>query len=65
MLAYESAILAQEATLAAGTEVPKLPMDAGTYSNFANVCMGHLRTLGLERKQRRVRGLRELMDGGR
>jgi hypothetical protein len=37
-------------------------MTAGEYSNFANVCQGHLRTLGLERKARTVRTLREVMS---
>jgi hypothetical protein len=41
-LAYEAAVLG-------GTEPP---MDAGTYSNHANVLMGYLRTLGLERQAR-------------
>jgi hypothetical protein len=49
MLAYEAAVLG-------GTEPP---MTAGEYSNFANVCQGHLRTLGLERKARNVRTLRD------
>ena len=53
MLAYESAILA-------GTEPP---MDAGTYSNFANVCQGHLKSLGLERKARPVGNLSEWLAG--
>ena len=63
MLAYESAIMAQEAAIAAGTELPKLPMDAGTYSNFANVCQGHLKALGLERQARPVGSLRDVMSG--
>jgi|ERR1051326_174271 hypothetical protein len=49
MLAYEAAVLG-------GTEPP---MTAGEYSNFANVCQGHLRALGLERKARTVRSLHE------
>lgn len=52
MLAYESAILA-------GTEPP---MDAGTYSNFANVCQGHLKSLGLERRARPVGSLSEWLS---
>ncbi len=52
-VAYESAVLA-------GTEPP---MDAGTYSNHANVLQGYLRTLGLERKARTVRSLRDVMNG--
>jgi hypothetical protein len=59
MIAYEEAVLAQESAIAAGTEPPKLPMDAGTYSNFANVCQGHLKTLGLERRPKPVQRLHE------
>jgi hypothetical protein len=40
-----------------------LPMDAGTYSNHANVLQAQLRTLGLERRQKTVRGLRDVMSG--
>jgi hypothetical protein len=47
MLVYESAVMN-------GTEPA---MTAGEYSNFANVCQGHLRTLGLERRARVVRSL--------
>ena len=50
-LAYEAAILA-------GTEAP---MDAGSYSNHANVLQGYLRTLGLDRVAKPVRTLREVM----
>lgn len=50
---YESAVLA-------GSK--KLPMDAGTYSNHANVLLGHLRTLGLERQAKPARTLREVMN---
>ena len=53
MLAYESAVLG-------GTDPP---MTAGEYSNFANFCQGHLRTLGLERCARNVRLLRDVMHG--
>ena len=53
MLAYEAAVLS-------GAEPP---MTAGEYSNFANVCQGHLRTLGLERRARSVRSLRDVMQG--
>lgn len=52
-LAYEAAVLA-------GTEPP---MDAGAYSNHANVLQGYLRTLGLERRARPVKRLHELMHG--
>lgn len=61
-IAYESAVLANEA-LPADQEPHPLPMDAGTYSNHANVLMGYLRTLGLERKARNVRSLRDVMGG--
>lgn len=39
-------------------------MDAGTYSNHANVLQGYLRTLGLERRARSVRTLRDVMSAG-
>jgi hypothetical protein len=51
MLAYETAIL--------GGTVPT--MDAGTYSNFANVVVGHLKTLGIERQTRATNGLRDYL----
>jgi hypothetical protein len=38
-------------------------MDAGMFSNHANVLQGYLRTLGLERKARTVRSLRDVMSG--
>lgn len=53
--------LAYEAAIISGTDPP---MDAGTYSNHANVLQGYLRTLGLERRAQNVRGLREIMQGG-
>jgi hypothetical protein len=52
--------LAFEAAIMAGTEPP---MDSGTYSNHANVLQGYLRTLGLERRARTVRSLREHLEG--
>jgi hypothetical protein len=52
-LAYEAAVLA-------GNDPP---MDAGTYSNHANVLQGYLRLLGLERRARPVRTLAEVMRG--
>jgi len=52
-LAYESAVLA---------EIPP-PMDAGTYSNHANVLQGYLRTLGLERRQKSVAPLSHFNRG--
>jgi hypothetical protein len=54
-LAYEAAILA-------GTEPC---MTAGEFSNHANVLQGYLRTLGLERKARRTKSLREYLEGPR
>ena len=42
MLAFETAVFA-------GTEPP---LTAGEYSNFANVCQGHLKSLGLDRVAR-------------
>ncbi len=53
--------LAFEAAVLAGTE--QLPMDAGTYSNHANVLQGYLRTLGLERRASSVRTLHEHLAG--
>lgn len=52
-LAYECAVLA-------GTDPP---MDAGTYSNHANVLQGYLKSLGLERQSRRAETLRDVMRG--
>jgi hypothetical protein len=52
--------LAYEAAMLDGKDPP---MDAGTYSNHANVLQGYLRTLGLERRAKPVRGLRQIMDG--
>jgi hypothetical protein len=54
MVAYEAAVMA-------GTEPP---MDAGTYSNFANVCQGHLKTLGLERQAARGNSLQAYLARG-
>ena len=39
------------------------PFDAGTHSNVCNVIVGHLRALGLERKARNARTLRDVMNG--
>jgi hypothetical protein len=50
---YESAVLS-------GTEPP---FDAGTFSNHVNVLVGVLKSLGLDRKARNVRSLREVMGG--
>jgi hypothetical protein len=52
MLAYEAAVMARAEALEAGTEPPKLPLDAGTYSNFANVCQGDGHHASLWRAQR-------------
>lgn len=49
MLLYETAMLN-------GADPP---MTAGEYSNFASVCQGHLRSLGLERRAKTVRSLAE------
>jgi hypothetical protein len=38
------------------------PFDTGVYSNLANVLMGHLKTLGLERRQRPVKSLRAHLE---
>jgi hypothetical protein len=63
MLQFEVAVMAQAIAIEAGTEPPTLPMDAGTYSNFANVCQGHLKTLGIERSAKRGPTLRDVMGG--
>ncbi len=57
-LAYESAVMHNLARLADQPEMP-VPMDAGAYSNCANVLQGYLRTLGLERRQRPAKTLHE------
>lgn len=59
-LAYEAAVLAN-AELAPGAEALPLPMDAGTYSNHANVLQGYLRSLGLERLAKPTQTLRDIM----
>jgi hypothetical protein len=51
VLAYETAVLAGQTP----------PFEAGVYSNLANVLVGYLRTLGLERRARGVRTLRDVM----
>jgi hypothetical protein len=53
-------VLAYEAAVLSGREPP---FEAGVYSNLANVLVGYLRTLGLERKARTVRSLRDVMSG--
>jgi hypothetical protein len=40
-----------------------LPFEYGVCSNLANVLVGYLRTLGLERKARTVRRLADVMSG--
>lgn len=62
VLAYEAAIMHNLSRREDQPEMP-LPMDAGTYSNYANVLRGYLQTLGLERKSRNVRSLRDVMGG--
>jgi hypothetical protein len=62
-LDYEAAVLHNANRTPEEPERP-LPMDAGTYSNHANVLQGYLRTLGLERKAKSVRTLREIMNDG-
>jgi hypothetical protein len=61
-LAYEAAVL-HNASLDADEPERPLPMDAGTYSNHANVLQGYLRTLGLDRMAKPVRSLRDVMSG--
>ena len=41
----------------------KPPYESGTHSNVCNVLMGCLKALGLERKARNLRNLRDVMDG--
>jgi hypothetical protein len=40
------------------------PIDVGAYTQTVNTLLGLYRLLGLERRQRPVRRLREIMDGG-
>lgn len=54
-------VLEFEAAALAGKD---LPFEAGVYSNLANVLVGYLRTLGLERKARTVRRLADVMREG-
>jgi hypothetical protein len=62
-VAYETAIM-HNTELAPGEAEMPLPMEAGTYSNHANVLQGYLKTLGLERQSRPAESLRDLMRGG-
>lgn len=61
-VAYETAVM-HNAELEPGKEALPLPMDAGAYSNFANVLQGYLKTLGLNRQSRPAETLRDLMRG--
>ena len=63
MLAYETAMMERE-SMSADAEPAKLPMDAGTYSNFANVVQGHLKTLGLARAAARGNSLQAYLARG-
>jgi hypothetical protein len=54
VLAFESAVLS-------GKEPP---FDAGVYSNLANVLMGHLKTLGLNRRASRTNSLQAFLAKG-
>lgn len=60
-LDYEAAVLHNSSRDPSEPERP-LPMDAGAYSNFANVLQGYLRTLGLTRQAKPARTLREIMS---
>jgi hypothetical protein len=62
VLAYESAVLHNEAKRPDQAELP-LPMDAGVYSNHVNMLLGLLRTLGLERRTRPSQRLAQIMRG--
>ena len=53
MLAFETAVLNGD----------EPPMTAGEYSNFANVCQGHIKSLGLDRVARNVPSVRAYLEG--
>ena len=59
-VAYESAIL-HNAELEPGKAPLPLPMEAGTYSNHANVLQGYLKTLGLDRQSRSTETMRDVL----
>jgi hypothetical protein len=59
-VAYESAVMAN-ADLEPGKEPLPLPMEAGTYSNHANVLQGYLKTLGLDRQAKPTEALHDLL----
>jgi hypothetical protein len=59
-VAYETAVLHNSELAPGETELP-LPMEAGTYSNHANVLQGYLRTLGLNRQAKPTESLHDLM----
>ena len=40
-----------------------LPIDAGSYTQLINSLLGIYRALGIERRQKPLRSLREIMDG--
>jgi hypothetical protein len=61
-IAYET-VMMHNADLEPGKEALPLPLEAGTYSNFANVLQGYLKTLGLERRTKSVERLRDVMRG--
>jgi hypothetical protein len=61
VLAYESAVLFNESRRVNQPPLP-LPMDAGTYSNHVNVLLGLLKALGIARRQRPVKGLRQHLE---
>jgi hypothetical protein len=62
-IAYEAVVM-HNVELEPGKEPLPLPMEAGTYSNHANVLQGYLKTLGLNRQSRPAESLRDLMRGG-
>lgn len=61
VLAYESALLFNEARRTDQAE-KAVPMTHGEYSNHVNVLLGLLKSLGINRRQRPVRSLREVME---
>lgn len=59
-VAYESAVLFNAERSPDQPEMP-LPMEAGSYSNHANVLQGYLKTLGLERQAKPTERLHDLL----
>ena len=62
IVAYESAVMHNNA-LQPGQEPRPLELTHGEYSNHVNVLLGLLKSIGLGRRQRSVRSLRDVMSG--